>query len=170
MTSKEDNNPLNKTGFDKVFWVGRHPNLRSQRTGKHLSSPLGRLPSSVIKLLTTKYGWEEITDFEEDARLPIFTFCSRKPTDDFCPVKWTSDASCKINNDTYRMAFKRNGVSDNNQELINSINGNKDKEHRNNCKAEIKRELFEDHNYQRFHYICQLSSKVTMHVDCKLML
>ena len=131
MSSYENEKQLKRKGFDKVFWVGRHPMWRSQMTGKPLTSPLGRLPSSVIKILTKEYGWEEIDNFEHDYRLPMFTFCSRKPTDDFYPMKYTSDQSSNMLTQIYGIAFN-NDIDTSSQELIKKIYGDTVESYRSN--------------------------------------
>ena len=58
----------------KVFWKGRH-RLLKDKSGKPLTSPLGRLPSSVLAWLCSRYGWSEIT--LDNPTLPLFAFANK---------------------------------------------------------------------------------------------
>lgn len=167
MTSMKDKNVTKRIKFDKVFWVGRHPRFISRRTGKPLVSPLGRMPSSLIKLMTNEYGWEEVTDFEDDFRLPIFTFCGRNPTVDFYPIKCQGETSISLINDLYTSAFNNKDINMCNEET--DLKESDTKEVSVNSK-EIN--MVSSLNYQlnESHYISQLPSKITEHVDCKLRL
>ena len=146
-----------KCGFYRVYWVGKHLEHRSMRTRKLLNSPLGRLPSTIVKLLVNEFGWEEIKDFSNDTRLPVFTFCSRKLTNDFYPVQLTKDTFQIISNEVrHSLACERkNHICD--PASVSTLK---------NCITEVDSNSI---NYCKSHeYISQLSSKNTRPVDCKL--
>ena len=169
MTSMKDDSVSNLTKFHKVFWVGRHPRFISQRTGKPLVSPLGRMPSSLMKLMTQEYGWEEIKNFEDDFRLPIITFCGRRPTDDFYPTKYPAEKSDITSNDLYALAYDTNDCNMCNEEIeLKESNAKEVSVNINTKQNNIV--AHPNHRMNESHYISQLTSKITEHVDCKLRL